>query len=75
MLRALETPISTHFSETNLAHRFQAQGFALYSRAAGQRQTFALQKPVFVPSCIHISSPIHDDKTEHEAKHVHKNAS
>lgn len=59
--------ISTRFSETNLAHLFQAQSFALYSGAAGQSQTFALPEPVLVSRYVHISSPTHDDKTVHEA--------
>lgn len=67
--------VSTHFSETNLAHLLRAQGFALYPRAAGQSQTFALQKPMCLSRSTHVSSPVHDDKTVHEAKQVHKNAS
>ena len=67
--------ISTHFSETNLAQLFHARGFAQYSVPAGQSQTFAWQNPVFLSRRTHISSPIHDEKTVHEAVQVHKNAS
>lgn len=72
MLRVLS--ISTLFSETNLVRLFQAHGFVLYSRAAEQCQTFALQKLVCMSRSIHVSSPIHD-KALHEAKQMHKNAS
>lgn len=68
--------ISTHFSETAHAHLLQARGSALNSRAAGPNQTsFALLKPACMSWCTHINSPVHDDKTVHGAKHVHKNAS
>lgn len=59
--------VFTQFSETNYAHLLQAQGFALNSRAAGQNQTFALPKPICISRCMHINSPVHDDKTVHKA--------
>lgn len=68
--------VSTHFSETAHAHPLQARGSALNSRAAGPNQTsFALPKPARMSWCTRINSPVHDDKTVHKAKQVHKNAS